>query len=97
MLDSRCHESPTGLTPAKKPSKSLLALDSGRFTNKEIFKPNALYRAQHKCEKGERYAYCINSFGFALINICMNSSLAYVNCNARVINCVFIFDFGNLL
>ena len=43
MLDLRCHESPTGLTPAKKPSKSLLALDSVRFTNKELFKPNTLY------------------------------------------------------
>ena len=43
MLDSRCHESPTGLTPAKKPSKRLLALDSVRFTNKELFKPNTLY------------------------------------------------------
>ena len=42
MLDSRCHKSPTGLTHAKKPSKSLLALDSVRFTNKELFKPNTL-------------------------------------------------------
>ena len=47
MLDSRCHESQTGLTPAKKPSKSLLALDSVRFTNKELSKANTLYRDQY--------------------------------------------------
>ena len=41
MSDStkRCHESPTGLTPGKKPPKKRTVV-SGRFTKKELFKPN---------------------------------------------------------
>ena len=41
MSDStkRCHECPTGLTPGKKPSKKRSVV-SGRFTKKELFKPN---------------------------------------------------------